>query len=81
MLPMPALFTRLKRHHAQLYAFLNDGWIKRTWEGLTIYASGRNLYTWTKWDRMGPGEQLFRKEDSGDWTNNYPTIRSVVFGP
>jgi TonB-linked SusC/RagA family outer membrane protein len=46
---------------------------------LTIYASGRNLYTWTKWIGWDP-ENNYSGRGTGDWTNNYPTIRSVVLG-
>lgn len=46
---------------------------------LTIYASGRNLHTFTKWIGWDPEhDYLFR--GSGEWANNYPITRSVVFG-
>ncbi|MES2649313.1 MAG: TonB-dependent receptor [Bacteroidota bacterium] len=46
---------------------------------LTFYTSGRNLYTWTKWQGWDP-EQDFTFRGSGDWVNNYPPIRSFVIG-
>jgi TonB-linked SusC/RagA family outer membrane protein len=46
---------------------------------VTVYVSGRNLYTWTKWVGWDP-ENTYYGRGSGDWTNNYPTIRSVIFG-
>jgi len=46
---------------------------------ITIYASGRNLYTWTKWIGWDP-ENNYSGRGSGDWTNNYPETRSFVFG-
>jgi TonB-linked SusC/RagA family outer membrane protein len=46
---------------------------------LTVYASGRNLYTFTKWIGWDP-EFNYSFRGSGDWTNNYPNTRSVVFG-
>lgn len=47
--------------------------------GLTIYASGRNLHTFTKWQGWDP-EQDFTFRGSGDWVNNYPPVRSIVIG-
>lgn len=46
---------------------------------LTIYASGRNLYTFTDWQGWDP-ENDFTFRGSGDWVNNYPPVRSFVFG-
>ncbi|MCU7550185.1 TonB-dependent receptor [Chitinophagaceae bacterium LB-8] len=46
---------------------------------LTLYASGRNLYTFTDWQGWDP-EQDFTFRGSGDWVNNYPPVRSIVFG-
>jgi hypothetical protein len=46
---------------------------------LTVYASGRNLYTWTKWIGWDP-ENNYSGRGSGDWTNNYPQTRSFIFG-
>ena len=47
--------------------------------GLTVYASGRNLYTWTKWIGWDP-ENNYSGRGSGDWTNNYPETRSFILG-
>jgi TonB-linked SusC/RagA family outer membrane protein len=46
---------------------------------LTLYASGRNLYTFTNWIGWDP-ENNYSFRGSGDWTNNYPLTRSIVFG-
>jgi hypothetical protein len=46
---------------------------------LTIYASGRNLHTFTKWIGWDP-ENNYSFRGSGDWTNNYPLTRNIVFG-
>lgn len=46
---------------------------------LSFYVSGRNLYTFTNWLGWDP-ENDFSFRGSGDWTNNYPLTRSVVFG-
>ena len=45
----------------------------------TCYVSGRNLYTFTKWIGWDP-EHNYSFRGSGDWTNNYPITRQVVFG-
>jgi hypothetical protein len=46
---------------------------------VTLYASGRNLHTFTDWQGWDP-EQDFTFRGSGDWVNNYPPVRSIVFG-
>lgn len=46
---------------------------------LTVYASGRNLHTFTNWIGWDP-ENNYSFRGSGDWTNNYPLTRSIVFG-
>jgi hypothetical protein len=46
---------------------------------LTLYASGRNLHTFTDWIGWDP-EHNYSFRGSGDWTNNYPLTRSIVFG-
>ncbi|GAB2526748.1 SusC/RagA family TonB-linked outer membrane protein [Spirosoma aerophilum] len=46
---------------------------------LTVYASGRNLYTFTNWIGWDP-EAVQSTRGSGDWTNNYPLTRSFVMG-
>lgn len=46
---------------------------------LTFYVSGRNLHTFTDWQGWDP-EQDFTFRGSGDWVNNYPPVRSFVFG-
>lgn len=53
-------------------------------KSLTFYASGRNLYTFTKWIGWDPEDNYLGRgivTASGvSWTNNYPSVRSVVFG-
>jgi TonB-linked SusC/RagA family outer membrane protein len=46
---------------------------------LTFYVSGRNLYTFTNWIGWDP-ENNYSSRGSGDWVNNYPTVRSIIFG-
>ena len=46
---------------------------------LTLYLSGRNLYTFTDWIGWDP-EYNYSFRGSGDWTNNYPNTRTIVLG-
>jgi len=46
---------------------------------VTFYLSGRNLKTFTHWIGWDP-ENDYQMRGTGDWTNNYPVIRSFVFG-
>ncbi|ALI98360.1 SusC/RagA family TonB-linked outer membrane protein [Rufibacter tibetensis] len=46
---------------------------------LTLYAAGRNLYTFTDWIGWDP-ENNHSSRGSGDWTNNYPLTRAFSFG-
>jgi len=46
---------------------------------LTLYLSGRNLYTFTNWIGWDP-EYNYSFRGSGDWTNNYPNTRTIVLG-
>lgn len=47
--------------------------------GLTFYASGRNLKTFTNWIGWDP-ESNYSTRGSGDWTNNYPQTRTFIIG-
>jgi TonB-linked SusC/RagA family outer membrane protein len=57
---------------------------------LNIYASGRNLYTWTNWIGWDPEQSYYTRGTSNssnnqsayaaDWTNNYPVTRTIVLG-
>lgn len=70
-----ASFTRIKDatlSYAVPQTFLN----KIKLSGLTIYASGRNLYTWTKWIGWDP-ENTY---NSYNGSNNYPLVRTFVLG-
>lgn len=46
---------------------------------LTVYAAGRNLHTFTKWYGWDP-EISYDSRGSGNWTNNYPQVRTISFG-
>ena len=48
-------------------------------QALTVYVTGRNLYTWTDWQGWDPENNLATR-GSGDWTNNYPFVRTFSFG-
>ncbi|MXV50096.1 SusC/RagA family TonB-linked outer membrane protein [Pedobacter sp. HMF7647] len=51
--------------------------------GLTIYASGRNLYTFTDWIGWDPENNYLGRgitSGSNSWVDNYPTVRTFVFG-
>ncbi|RZJ73817.1 TonB-dependent receptor [Flavobacterium sp.] len=76
--PKDASFVRLQDVRLS-YAFDKDLIGKAGIENLTIYVSGRNLYTWTNWVGWDP-ENNFSYRGSGDWTNNYPQVRSISLG-
>lgn len=86
--PCKANYTRIKdvtlsyNFPAQLIKKMGIG-------GLTVYASGRNLFTFTKWIGWDPeSRQIARGSSSWDATrgetvydsSNYPMTKSYVFG-
>jgi TonB-linked SusC/RagA family outer membrane protein len=76
--PRDASYTRIKDvtfSYVVPQALLDKAHIN----GLTFYVSGRNLHTFTKWIGWDP-ENNYSTRGSGDWTNNYPTTRTFVFG-
>ena len=73
-----ASYTRLK--DITLSYTFNESAINKFGLGsLTVYASGRNLYTWTPWVGWDP-EASFSNRGSGTWTDNYPVTKSFVIG-
>jgi len=76
--PKDNSFTRIKDVTFS-YTFPKEILQKIKLDGLTLYASGRNLYTFTKWVGWDP-ENNYSYRGTGDWTNNYPNTRSIVFG-
>ncbi len=73
-----ASYTRIK--DVTLSYNLNQNLANKMGLGsLTVYASGRNLYTFTNWIGWDP-EAVQSSRGSGDWTNNYPLTRSLVLG-
>jgi hypothetical protein len=76
--PKDASYTRIKDITLS-YTFPTT-WMQRIGiNGLQIYASGRNLYTFTDWLGWDP-EARDIVRGSTDWGINYPTVRSYIFG-
>lgn len=73
-----ASYTRIKDVTLS-YIFSNSLSEKLHLGSCTVYFSGRNLYTFTKWIGWDP-ENNYSTRGSGDWTNNYPLGRSFVLG-
>jgi TonB-linked SusC/RagA family outer membrane protein len=76
--PSDNSYTRIKDVTLS-YVFSQHLLDKMKLSSLTVYASGRNLYTFTKWIGWDP-ENNYSFRGSGDWTNNYPLTREIVFG-
>lgn len=76
--PKDASYTRIKDVTLS-YTMPRSVLDKVRLAGVTLYASGRNLYTFTNWQGWDP-ENDFTFRGSGDWVNNYPPVRSIVFG-
>lgn len=73
-----ASFTRIKDITLS-YAF-PENWINKLGiSALTVYASGRNLVTWTDWIGWDP-ETRQDARGSNNWETNYPYTKSYVFG-
>jgi TonB-linked SusC/RagA family outer membrane protein len=76
--PSDNSFTRIKDVTLS-YVFSQKLLDKMRLSSFTIYASGRNLHTFTNWIGWDP-ENNYSFRGSGDWTNNYPLTREIVFG-
>lgn len=76
--PKDASYTRIKDVTLS-YTMPQSILSKLKLGSLTLYASGRNLHTFTDWVGWDP-EQDYTFRGSGDWENNYPPVRSFVFG-
>jgi TonB-linked SusC/RagA family outer membrane protein len=71
-------YTRIK--DATLSYTTPQRWLTKSGLGsLTFYLSGRNLYTFTNWVGWDP-ENDFTFRGNGGWDNNYPLVRSFIFG-
>ena len=73
-----ASYTRIKDVTLS-YVFTQKILDKLHLGSLTVYASGRNLKTFTDWVGWDP-ENNYSSRGSGDWTNNYPLTRTFVIG-
>lgn len=80
--PKSASFTRLK--DVTLSYNLPSAAASRIGvSGVTLYASGRNLYTWTNWLGWDPEARDIPRGHSQDGVGdntNYPMVRNYVFG-
>lgn len=79
-----ASFTRIKDVTLS-YVFSQKILDKLHLGSLTIYASGRNLHTFTNWIGWDPesvqtGRGIVDSSRGLDWNNNYPVTRTFVFG-
>ena len=73
-----ASFTRIK--DITLSYTFPESWMKQIGlGGLTVYASGRNLFTFTDWIGWDP-ETRQDPRGSDKWESNYPMTKSYVFG-
>ena len=73
-----ASFTRVKDVTLS-YTFTPEMMKKVGLGGLTVYASGRDLFTFTDWVGWDP-EARNHGRGSGSWADNYPMTKSYVFG-
>jgi TonB-linked SusC/RagA family outer membrane protein len=76
--PSDNSYTRLKDISLS-YTFQQSAIEKLGLSSLTLYVSGRNLYTFTDWVGWDPEYNYFFR-GSDQWANNYPNTRSIVFG-
>lgn len=82
--PRDNSYTRIK--DVTLSYNFSPALLQRTFlKNLTIYASGRNLYTFTNWIGWDPEDNYLPRgvtQNNGTltWTNNYPSVRSIIFG-
>jgi TonB-linked SusC/RagA family outer membrane protein len=76
--PKDASFTRLKDVTLS-YTLPKSLMSKIGVGGIQVYASGRNLYTWTNWVGWDPEARDINRGSNND-NLNYPMVRSFVFG-
>jgi Outer membrane receptor proteins, mostly Fe transport len=76
--PSNASFTRLKDITLS-YTMPQRLLEKVGVQGLTVYASGRNLYTWTNWLGWDPEARDITRGSDND-NINYPMVRTYVLG-
>jgi len=76
--PKDASYTRIKDVTLS-YTLPSSATSKIGINALQLYLSGRNLYTFTDWLGWDP-EARDDQRGSGDWSVNYPVVRSFIFG-
>lgn len=74
-----ASFTRLKDVTLN-YAFPTALTEKLHLGNLSVYLSGRNLYTWTSWVGWDPEQNYTVGNGTGNGGTNFPQVRSLVAG-
>jgi TonB-linked SusC/RagA family outer membrane protein len=72
-------FTRLKDVTLN-YAFPAALTEKMHLGNLSVYLSGRNLYTWTSWVGWDPEQNYTVGNGTGNGGTNFPQVRSLVAG-
>ena len=72
-------FTRLKDVTLN-YAFPAAMTEKMHLGNLSVYLSGRNLYTWTNWVGWDPEQNYTVGNGTGNGGTNFPQVRSIVAG-
>ena len=83
--PVKNNFTRIKDVTLN-YDFPSTITNKIGVEALSMYVSGRNLYTFTDWIGWDPEERSMGRgssdpnDSSINWEINYPSVRTIVFG-
>ncbi|WP_220699449.1 SusC/RagA family TonB-linked outer membrane protein [Pelobium manganitolerans] len=76
--PESASYTRLK--DITLSYTLNQKLVEKIGvSGAQVFASGRNLYTWTNWLGWDPEARDITRGSDND-NINYPMVRSFIFG-
>ena len=76
--PRSAAFTRIKDITLS-YQFPTQICNMLHLNALTVYASGRNLFTFTDWKGWDPESDITQR-GWGGYENNYPMTKSMVFG-
>jgi len=77
--PRNASYTRIKDATLS-YVFPSSAVLEKAHIGnLTVYASGKNLYTFTNWVGFDPENNSVSRGSNGDG-NNYPLIRTIILG-
>jgi TonB-linked SusC/RagA family outer membrane protein len=76
--PLKNNYTRIKDITLN-YSFPDNITNRIGVNALSVYVSGRNLYTFTDWIGWDPEERSIGR-GSDKWDINYPSVRTIVFG-